>query len=101
MAERKDKKKVVGEPMTDEQIKVFLDFSSEEGVDADFHVLEKAYRALRAEDFGRFIGFFQTQGRDINARDPQGRTLLTHIDDHPKCSDYAQLLRDAGGTGPD
>jgi hypothetical protein len=56
---------------------------------------------LRAEDFGRFIGFFQTQGRDINARDPQGRTLLTHIDDHPKCSDYAQLLRDAGGTGPD
>ena len=56
MAERKDKKKVIGEPMTDEQIKVFLDFSSEEGVDADFHVLEKAYRALRAEDFGRFIG---------------------------------------------
>ena len=70
MAERKDKKKVIGEPMTDEQIKVFLDFPSEEGVDADFHVLEKAYRALRAEDFGRFIGFFQAQGRDLNARDP-------------------------------
>ncbi|KZX85536.1 hypothetical protein A3716_24010, partial [Alcanivorax sp. HI0011] len=74
MAERKDKKKVIGEPMTDEQIKVFLDFSSEEGVDADFHVLEKAYRALRAEDFERFIGFFQENGRDINARDPKGRT---------------------------
>ena len=59
MAERKDKKKVIGEPMTDEQIKVFLDFSSEEGVDADFHVLEKAYRALRAEDFERFIGSFR------------------------------------------
>ena len=98
MAERKDKKKVIGEPMTDEQIKVFLDFSSEEGVDADFHVLEKAYRALRSEDFGRFIGFFQENGRDINARDPKGRTLLALIESHPKCSDYAQLLRDAGGT---
>ena len=98
MAERKDKKKVIGEPMTDEQIKVFLDFSSEEGVDADFHVLEKAYRALRAEDFERFIGFFQENGRDINARDPKGRTLLALIESPPQCSDYAQMLRDAGGT---
>ncbi|MGB1466984.1 MAG: PA4642 family protein, partial [Alcanivorax nanhaiticus] len=46
MAERKDKKKVIGEPMTDEQIKVFLDVPSEEGVSSDFHTLEKAYRAL-------------------------------------------------------
>ena len=73
MAERKDKKKVIGEPMTDEQIKVFLDFTGEEGVSTDFHLLEKAYRALRAEDFERFIGFFKEQGRDLNACDPQGR----------------------------
>ena len=66
MAERKDKKKVIGEPMTDEQIKVFLDFTGEEGVNADFHVLEKAYRALRVEDFERFIAFFKEQGRDLN-----------------------------------
>lgn len=98
MAERKDKKKVIGEPMTDEQIKVFLDFPSEEGVDADFHVLEKAYRALRAEDFERFIAFFLDQGRNLNARDPQGRTVLTVIESHPKCADYADLLRNAGGT---
>ncbi|KGD65288.1 hypothetical protein Y5S_01181 [Alcanivorax nanhaiticus] len=98
MAERKDKKKVIGEPMTDEQIKVFLDVPSEEGVSSDFHTLEKAYRALRAEDFGRFIGFFKAQGRDLNARDPEGRTLLAHIADHKKCEEYADLLREAGGT---
>ncbi len=97
MAERKDKKKVIGEPMTDEQIKVFLDFPGEEGVSTDFHVLEKAYRALRAEDFERFLAFFREQGRDVNARDPQGRTLLTHIEGHPKCQDYAEQLRAAGG----
>lgn len=98
MAERKDKKKVIGEPMTDEQIKVFLDFPAEDGVSADFHVLEKAYRALRAEDFERFIVFFQEQGRDLNAQDPQGRTLLSHIEAHQKCQDYAAVVRAAGGT---
>ena len=97
MAERKDKKKVIGEPMTDEQIKVFLDFPAEEGVSTDFHVLEKAYRALRAEDFERFIAFFKAQGRDLNAQDPQGRTLLSHVEGHQKCEDYAKALRAAGG----
>ena len=76
MAERKDKKKVVGEPMTDEQIKVFLDFPPEDGENPDFHVLLKAYRALRAEDFERFVAFFQAQNRDIRATDDRGRTLL-------------------------
>lgn len=98
MAERKDKKKVIGEPMTDEQIKVFLDFPSEAGVDADYHVLEKAYRALRVEDFERFIGFFLAQGRNLNARDPLGRTLLTVIEQHPRSEEYAQLLRQAGAS---
>ncbi|BAP13622.1 MAG: aminopeptidase [Alcanivorax borkumensis] len=98
MAERKDKQKVIGEPMTDEQIAVFLDFSPEEGVNGDFHVLEKAYRALRAEDFTRFLAFFKDQNRDLDARDPQGRTLLSLIDQHPKGAKYAQALRDAGAT---
>ncbi|MZR62277.1 PA4642 family protein [Alcanivorax sp. DP30] len=98
MAERKDKKKVIGEPMTDEQIKVFLDVPAEEGVSTDFHMLEKAYRALRAEDFERFIAFFKEQGRDLNARDPEGRTLLAHIGSHQKCEDYAEALRAAGAS---
>ncbi|MGB2248306.1 MAG: PA4642 family protein [Alcanivorax sediminis] len=97
MAERKDKKKVIGEPMTDEQIQVFLNFSGEEGVSTDFHILEKAYRALRAEDFERFIVFFKEQGRDLNAQDPSGRTLLSHIEGHAKSDDYADVLRAAGG----
>lgn len=96
MTERKDKKKVVGEPMTDEQIKVFLDFPSEEGENLDFHVLMKAYRALRAEDFERFVAFFQQQGRDVNATDPQGRTLLEAIRDHGKSEEYRVILERAG-----
>ncbi|EKF73980.1 hypothetical protein A11A3_10756 [Alcanivorax hongdengensis A-11-3] len=96
MAERKDKQKVIGEPMTDEQIKVFLDFPAEDGVDADFHVLEKAYRALRAEDFARFVAFFQDQGRNIDACDPKGRTMLSIIEQHGRSENYARALREAG-----
>lgn len=92
MTERKDKKKIIGEPMTDAQIQVFLDFPAEDGVNHDFHLLEKAYRALRAEDFARFVTFFKAQGRDTNAKDPAGRTLLEHIQSHPKGADYAAVL---------
>ncbi|WP_101676286.1 PA4642 family protein [Alloalcanivorax mobilis] len=96
MAERKDKQKVIGEPMTDEQIKVFLDFPSEEGENGDFHVLMKAYRAFRAEDFERFVAFFQEQGRDINATDPQGRTLLQIVRGHGKSKPFVAILERAG-----
>lgn len=98
MAERKDKKKVVGEPMTDDQIKVFLDFPSESGVDGDFHVLEKAYRGLRPEDFERFLGFFVEQDRNLNAQDPQGRSLLAIIQHHGRSGQYVDALKKAGAS---
>ena len=97
MAERKDKKKVVGEPMTDEQIKVFLDFPPEEGENPDFHVLLKAYRALRAEDFERFVAFFQARNRDIRATDDRGRTLLDIVRGHGKSESFVAILEKAGG----
>ncbi len=97
MAERKDKKKVVGEPMTDEQIKVFLDFPPEQGENPDFHVLLKAYRALRAEDFERFVAFFQAQNRDIRATDEQGRTLLDIVRGHGRSEPFVAILEKAGG----
>ncbi|MBM7334094.1 MAG: PA4642 family protein [Alcanivorax sp.] len=97
MAERKDKQKVIGEPMTDEQIKVFLDFPPEDGENADFHVLLKAYRALRAEDFERFVAFFQEQGRDVRATDPEGRTLLEIVRGHGKSEPFVAILERAGG----
>ncbi len=97
MAERKDKQKVVGEPMTDEQIKLFLDFPPEEGENPDFHVLLKAYRALRVEDFERFVAFFQDQNRDIRATDDQGRTLLEIVRGHGKSEPFVAILEKAGG----
>ena len=52
---RKDKQKVIGEPMTDEQVAVFLNarpYNSDESV--ELHLLVRAYRGLRVEDFSAF-----------------------------------------------
>ncbi|MCB1837351.1 MAG: PA4642 family protein [Alcanivoracaceae bacterium] len=96
MSERKDKKKVIGEAMTDDQIKAFLHALPETGEDADFHVLLRAYRSLREDDFQRFLGFFSAEGRNINARGLDDRTLLDIAASHRKSSSYIDALKAAG-----
>ena len=93
MALRKDKQKVLGEVFDDERIRTFLDFVPPEGVDADFHVLEKAYRGMKAESFATLLNFFVAAGRDLNARNPQGQTLLDIVSDHERAQDYIELLQ--------
>ncbi|MDF1820772.1 MAG: PA4642 family protein [Alcanivoracaceae bacterium] len=99
MAERKDKKKVIGEPMTDEQVRVFLNGEPEAGVDADFHVLLRAYRSLRIEDFERFLAFFREQGRNLSATDPQGRSLDQVIATHGTGAAFIEALEKARSKG--
>lgn len=94
---RKDKKQIIGEPMTDEQIRAFLQGGEEQGLDRDHQALMRAYRSLRGEDFNRFLDFFLADGRDVNASDETGRTALTIINGHQQSEDYASALKRAGG----
>lgn len=96
MVLKKDKKKVIGENFDDERIRSFLAFQPPEGVNPDFHVLEKAYRGMIPENFATFVKFFVEEGRDLNAADPEGRTLLEQIRDHRYGEEYAEALRGAG-----
>mgnify|MGYP006879608711 CR=1 FL=1 len=54
-------------------------------------------RALRAEDFERFVAFFQAQNRDIRATDDRGRTLLDIVRGHGKSEPFVAILEKAGG----
>lgn len=78
---RKDKKQVIGEPMTDEQIKVFLNAEPADNTPAPLHKLIRAYRSLRIEDFERFLNFFKAQDLPLDCRNEQGQ-------------DFAQLIAD-------
>ena len=95
---RKDKKQVIGEPMTDEQIRVFLHVQPEAGVDPDYHALLRAYRSLRSDDFSRFLAFFVAEGRNPAATGPDGQTLLALIRSHRQSAEYREALEQAGGA---
>ncbi|MFT3928729.1 MAG: PA4642 family protein [Spongiibacteraceae bacterium] len=92
----KEKTAVVDEVWTEARIREFLDVKPAAGFDTDFHALLKAYQQMRAEDFEIFIGLFLEQGRNINAHDPNDRTLLSYVDEHSKGTEYAEILRRNG-----
>jgi hypothetical protein len=89
--------KVIGEEWSDERVKGFLFISPYDArINADYNALLKAYQAMRAGDFERFIGFFREAGRDLNAVGPDGETILDHISEHRRSVEYVQALRTAG-----
>jgi len=94
MSLKKDKQKVLGEMFDDERIKTFLDYAAPQGVDGDFHVLEKAYRGMRAENFATFLDFFTAAEKNINATNPQGQTLLDIASSHRHAEDYVAALKE-------
>ncbi|MGD9661740.1 MAG: PA4642 family protein [Porticoccaceae bacterium] len=96
MSLKKDKQKVLGEVFDDERIKTFLQFLPPAGVNGDYHLLEKAYRGMKAENFETFVRFFIEAGHDINAKNPEGNTLLAVVSQHRHGEDYAEILKAAG-----
>ncbi len=92
-----DKPKVIGEEWSDERVKSYLDLTPcDRSINADYFVLSRAYEAMRAEDFERFIAFFTEAGRDLNAEDEQGTTILDRVARHRRSADYARALENAG-----
>lgn len=96
MSLRKDKEKVLGEIFTEEKIKVFFDYTPPAGVNGDYHLLEKAYRGMRGENFATFLQMFIAEGKDINAIGPEGKTLLQVIKTHRNGEEYAIALEAVG-----
>ncbi len=93
---RKDKQKVLDEVLTDEQIRGFLAANPPAHFAADHNCVIKAYRGLVARDFSRFVEMFVAEGRDLNALNEFGETVLDVVASHESCAEYAEILRDAG-----
>lgn len=92
-----DKPKVIGEEWSDERVKSFLAITPYDSrINADFNALIKAYQAMIAEDFERFVGFFAEAGRDINAVNENGETILDLVSLHRRSTPYAEILKNAG-----
>ncbi|MCJ8168747.1 PA4642 family protein [Atopomonas sediminilitoris] len=92
----KEKRQIIGEPMTDDQVKVFLDVAAPaDGTPRDLHVLVSAYRGLREDDFVRFLGYFKAAGLNLNATDSQGRDFVALIADQRLSEPYVEAINAA------
>ena len=96
MSLRKDKEKVLGETFDDARIATFLDYPAPAGVNADYHLLEKAYRGMLGANFGTFVKQFIEAGKDLNAVGPEGKTFLQVVKAHRNGEEYAIALEAAG-----
>jgi len=95
MSLKKDKGKVLGEVFDDERVRSFLDYQAPAGVSNDFHALEKAYRGMNIDNFVTFLGVFKEAGRDLNATNPDGKTLAEVAGEHGHGVEYVDALRAA------
>jgi len=93
---KKDKEKVLDEVWTIDRVKDFLEVKPAEDIEADFHVLLKAYQSMRLENFEEFVELFAKQDRNINATNPKGQTALSIIESHRTSADYADVLKRFG-----
>ncbi len=93
---KKDKQKVHDEVWTNDRIKDFLNVKPAEDIEADFHVLLKAYQSMRLETFEEFVELFLVEGRSLNAKNPRGQTALSIIQQHKASTDYADILQAKG-----
>lgn len=93
---RKDKAKVIDEVWTEERIRGFLALAPPEGTDADFHRLRRAYQSMREDDFALFLDMFVAAGMNIEARSPDGHTLVEEISGHRLAGPFIDALRKAG-----
>ncbi|WP_415845504.1 PA4642 family protein [Stutzerimonas zhaodongensis] len=94
---RKDKQKVIGEEVSDQSIKLFLEPEPADDTPRSLHKLIKAYRGLRVDDFERFLGFFVEAGLDLNAKDANGHDFVDLIADQRRAEPYIALVKAARG----
>lgn len=95
---RKDKKQVIGDEISDDYIKSFLQYDPADGVTSPSqHKLIKAYRGLRIDDFERFVGFFVEAGYDLDGKDEHGQTFVEVIKDQRNAPEYVEIIDKARG----
>jgi hypothetical protein len=79
---------VTDEVFDDDRIKSFLVLEPAKDASADFHVMLKAYRGMRPDDFERFLKFYLEAGRNPDATDPKGRTIWDIMSTHRQGAEF-------------
>ncbi len=89
---KKDKQKVIGEEVSEERLRSFLELKGPKNEPDDYHILTQAYRHLRVEDFARFVQIFKSDGRNIEVASGSGVSFKEEIASHRNGAAYAECL---------
>lgn len=95
---KKDKEKVLDEVWTIDRVESFLELEPPKGVDADFHMLLRAYQSMRASDFELFLGMFTSAGRNLDAQNDDGATVRKIVSEHAHGAEFSAALQKAGAA---
>jgi hypothetical protein len=94
---RPDKKIITDEVWDDERVRSFLTPQARQGADdADFTLLVNAYRAMRIDDFVRFIAFFVHSKHRLDAQNEIGQTFVEFIARHRHGKPFVEAAIAAG-----
>lgn len=88
--------KVEDEQWSDERIKGFLSLKPLDGSSHDFHVLSQAYQHMTPAFFDRFVAMFVSEGRDINAKSVENKSILDLVSEHRRSVAYLEVLKAKG-----
>lgn len=92
----KTKSVIVDEVWDDDRIQGFLEYQPCPGDgEPDFHIMYRAYKYMRPDDFRRFLRFFLAQGGELQARDALGRTLIDIIQGHRRAAVFIEHIKAA------
>lgn len=90
---KRDKKRVESEQWSDEQLQTYLNFNTFDGTDRDFHCLYRAYTRMNEDAFENFVQLFKAEGRNIEATNKEGKTLIQIVSGHSQGQDYISILQ--------
>jgi hypothetical protein len=94
---RPDKQKVIDEVWDDARVESFLHKPPMGDEPAEYSLLLNAYRAMRPDDFRRFMALYTAAGHDPAARNRRGETLRDTIAGHRHAAPFLEILDQAGG----
>jgi hypothetical protein len=88
--------KVEDEQWSDERIKGFLLLKPLDSSSHDYHVLSQAYQHMTPAFFDRFLAMFVAEGRDLNAKSVDDKTILALVSEHRRSVSYLEALKEKG-----
>ena len=98
---RPDKQKIIDEVWDEARVRSFLgkatptQFGKDIPGDADFHLLLNAYRAMRVDDFKRFLDHYLGEGHRLDAKNENGLTLAEYLIHYKKSAPFISALKQA------